>query len=196
MHSDGAYEEMEQGSGEAGDRHGTVKLETGRLVLRRYRIEDAEILYRELGRDEAMSRYSGWNSYATEEMAEATVRKFIDSYRDDRFYGWAVEYGGILVGTAGAYDYDRETDSIEVGISIIRSFWGHGFASEALTEILRYLTKNEGIGCVKAWCAAENTGSAKAMEKAGMKQVGCDAGGLSVGEKSYDRLLFEYRDEM
>ena len=53
--------------------HGTAELRTDRLVLRRYRPEDAASLYRNLGSDPAMYKYSGWNPYATLEMAQETV---------------------------------------------------------------------------------------------------------------------------
>ena len=172
--------------------HGTVELASRWLTIRRYKQEDAQLLYEGLGKDEEMFRYTGWNPYATEEMAEETVREFIESYDNPHFYGWALELEGILVGTIGAYDYDPESNSIEVGISIIRSFWGHGYATEALLAVLKYLTENEKIAHVIAWCASDNLGSRKAMEKAGMKLIRTEAGGLEVGGKAYDKLYFEY----
>ena len=76
-----------------------------------------------------------------------------------------------------------------------RDWWGRGFATEALKAVLAYLTENEGISRVTAWCAAENAGSRKAMEKAGMRLAETMEGGLTVGGKTYDRLIFEYKDK-
>ncbi|MBQ6662126.1 MAG: GNAT family N-acetyltransferase, partial [Firmicutes bacterium] len=56
-----------------------------------------------------------------------------------------------------------------------------------------YLTENEGISCVTAWCAAENTGSRRVMEKAGMRLARTEKGTLTVGEKTYDKQVYEYR---
>ena len=42
------------------DMKGTIELETGRLRLRRYRPEDAALLYHYLGTDEKMYEFSGW----------------------------------------------------------------------------------------------------------------------------------------
>ena len=171
---------------------GTAEFTTERLRMRRYRTDDAPLLYEGFGRDPQMTAYSDWNPYATREMAEETVRRFIGSYDDPGFYGWAVEHQGQLIGTVGAYDYDAERNQIEIGISIARAFWGKGFATEALSGVLRYLTAHEGIGTVTAWCAAENTGSMKAMTKAGMKQTAVVKGGLDVDGKTYDKLVFRY----
>ncbi len=87
---------------------GTIEFSTKRLLLRRYRMEDAPSLFAKSGCDPLMYEYSGWNPYATLDMAERTVRRFIDSYGDPGFYGWAIEYQGQLIGTIGAYDYDPE----------------------------------------------------------------------------------------
>ena len=44
-----------------------------------------------------------------------------------------------------------------------------------------------------AWCASDNAGSFKAMEKSGMKLVRTEKDGLTVGDKVYDKLTYEYR---
>ena len=168
-------------------------ISTSRLIIRPFRLEDAPTLHRDFGLDPEMSRYSGWNPYATPEMAEETVRRTIDSYAGERAYSWAIEHEGKLIGTVGAYDYDPETNSAEVGISIARSCWGRGFAGEVLEAVLRYLTENESIGRVSAWCAAENVGSARAMEKAGMRRIRTENNDLEVDGQTFDRLIYEYR---
>ena len=151
----------------------------------------AAALYRQFGTDPAMYQYSGWNPYATEETARETVRRFLDSYGDGRFYGWAMDAEGVLSGTVGAYDYDGR--QIEVGFSVAKACWGRGYATEALKKVLEYLTENEGIPCITAWCAAENIGSRKVLEKAGMRLVRTEKGGLAAGGRIYDKLTFAYR---
>ena len=132
--------------------HGTAELWTERLILRRYTMEDAEPLYRRLGQDPAMSQYSGWNPYETLEMAQETVRRFIDSYDDEHSYSWVMDVDDVLVGTIGAYDYMFDpvsnSDQIEVGYSVVQAWQGRGLATEALTKVLEYLTENEGISAL------------------------------------------------
>ena len=173
--------------------HGTAELWTERLILRRYEPEDAEPLYRRLGSDPSMYKYSGWNPYATLEMAQETVREFIRHYDDEHVYSWVIDVDDVVVGTIGAYDY--KDDRIEVGYSVVPAWQGRGIATEALKEVLEYLTENEGISCVTAWCADENTGSWRVLEKAGMQRVRTDKEGLVVGDKTYDKLIYEYRRE-
>jgi len=153
---------------------GTRELKTERLTLRRHREEDAAVLYRNFGCDPDMYRYSGWNPYATEEAAEETIAGFIRNYADPAFHGWAIEQNGRLIGVIGAYDFDETKCSVEVGMSIEKASWGKGYAGEALAEVLRYLTEEEGIKTVTAWCEAENAASEKAMRRCGMKQTGTE----------------------
>ena len=126
-------------------------------------------------------------------MAQETVRRFIDGYNGGHVYSWVMDANGddVVAGTIGAYDYHN--GQIEVGFSVGRAWQGRGFATEALKTILAYLTKNEGIACVTAWCAAENTASKKVLEKSGMKLVGTEKGGLTVDGRVFDKLIYEYR---
>ena len=153
---------------------GTREIKTERLILRKHVPEDASVLYQNFGSNPDMYKYSGWNPYATPEMAEKTIAGFISSYDDPHFYGWAIEKDGRLIGVIGAYDYDPSNDTIEVGMSIEKVSWGKGYAGEVLKEVLRYLTEEENIGTVTAWCEEENIGSEKAMLKAGMEKTGME----------------------
>ncbi|MBR2522543.1 MAG: GNAT family N-acetyltransferase [Coriobacteriales bacterium] len=171
--------------------HGTAELRTERLILRRFRPDDAPALHQYLGLDPSTYEYSGWNPYATPEMAQAAVERFIASYEDVHSYSWVLDVDDVVVGTIGAYDY--ENDRIEVGFSIVKGWRGRGLATEALEAVLEYLTENEGISCVTAWCAADNMGSRKVLEKAGMKLVAIEKDALQIGDRMLDKLLFEYR---
>lgn len=110
---------------------------------------------------------------------------------DEHSYSWVMDVDGIVVGTIGAYDYDGE--KIEVGFSVCRRWQGRGFATEALKKVLEYLLGNEGIPCVTAWCAEENTASRKVLEKAGMRLVRTEKAGLKVGSRVYDKLIYEVK---
>lgn len=176
-----------------GERAGTVRIETERLVLRKHVIEDADLLHDMFGADEKMFEYSGWNPYETREMARETIQGFMDKYDDEFFFGWAIESNGDLIGTIGAYDYNEELDSIEIGISIDRRNWGKGYGTEALKAVLEYLTDNKKIKVVKAWCASNNMGSKKIMEKCGMQLTSVDPSALSINGRTFDKLNYEYR---
>lgn len=172
--------------------NGTVELKTDRLLLRKHQSEDAGVLFEIFGSDPQMYEYSGWNPYASYDMAKETVQMFMENYDHPDFYGWAIEKEGCLIGTVGAYDYDPNTNHIEIGMSIERASWGKGYATEALISVIRYLTKDEGISVITAWCASDNIGSMKAMEKAGMRHASTEKNALEINGITYDKLIYEY----
>lgn len=151
---------------------GTIKLTTKRLILRKETMADAELLYNALGCDPQITQYTGWNPYATRASASEKVAEDIRSYEKPGCYAWIIQHGEEVVGTVGAYDYDPDASSIEIGYSIFRASWGNGFASEAVSEAVRYLFENERINRVHAWCHSENAASSKVLERAGLRQEG------------------------
>ena len=171
---------------------GTISLKIPCLLLRGHVPEDAGLLCQNYGTDAAMYRYPGWNPYAAPEQAQETVQRFIDNYADPHFYGWAIEREGRMIGTIGAYDYDTEKNQIGVGFSIERANWGKGHAAEALEAVLEYLTVQEGIARVTAWCASDNIAFSRTLGKAGMRLSGIDAGGLEVDGQRHDKRDYAY----
>lgn len=129
---------------------GTKEMRAARLLLCGHVEADAEPLHEGFGKDPAMFECSGWNPYESLGMAEKTVAELIAGYGDPRSYAWAIEHGGRLVGTIGAYDLDAEKSAIEVGMSVEKSSRGKGFATEALAAVLRYLAGEEDIAAVAA----------------------------------------------
>lgn len=149
-----------------------IALKTRRLVLRRVEVEDAETIYEFLGCDAEMTKYTGWNPYTS---LAATIRKIEqDNQNSDSEppYGWVIQAKTEMVGTIGAYDYEPQTNSIEIGYSIFRNAWGQGYATEALSEVIRYLFEEKSIDKICAWCHRGNIASQKVLEKAGLIKEG------------------------
>ena len=49
----------------------------------------------------------------------------------------------------------------------------------------------EEIHCIKAWCAADNIGSSRIMESAGMIQDSIEKDALEINERKYDKLNYK-----
>ncbi|HAM15814.1 MAG TPA: hypothetical protein DCP91_08160 [Eggerthellaceae bacterium] len=65
-------------------------------------------------------------------------------------------------------------------MSIEKTSWGKGFAAEGLRAILQYLTCEEKTTAIVAWCASDNIGSQRALEKAGI----CSRTAALIGRSS------------
>ena len=165
----------------------TPTVETSRLILRPLVAGDAETIYRELGCNQNMQHYTGWNPYTS---LEATRDVLADD--EHHTFSWGIESKetGQLVGTLGAYDYEPTECSIEVGYSIFEAAWGNGYASEALGAALEYMA-TAGIKSFKAWTAADNVASSKVLLKNGFVLVETILGDLDVEGIKYDRECYE-----
>ncbi|MCR4739571.1 MAG: GNAT family N-acetyltransferase [Lachnospiraceae bacterium] len=108
-------------------------------------------------------------------------------------YSWVMDVDDVIVGTIGAYD--KERDHMKIRFCVRRAWQGRGFATEALTKVLEYLTQNEGISCVTARCAHEDIPSRRVLEKSGMKLVGTEKDGITADGRVYDKLCYEYRKD-
>ena len=167
-----------------------VNLKTERLILRNEKLEDAETLYKFLGCDAEMPKYTGWNPYIMLDSAKKKIEQDIQNSEDKNFYSWVIQFKDEIIGTIGAYDYEPQTNSIEIGYSIFRNAWGKGYATEALSEVIRYLFEDKSISRVHAWSHMDNTASQKVLEKAGMKREGIkkNLDGIAIEQVIYGIL--------
>ncbi len=140
--------------------------------MRRVKEDDAEILLYELGQDKDITKYTGWNPYLTIDAARSRVAEDIKSYERLGFYAWIIQYSNDIVGAVGAYGYDADVSSIEIGYSVFKKFWGVGFNSEAVSEVVRYLFEDEKINRIHACCHYDDVASSKVLENAGLRQEG------------------------
>ena len=157
-------------------------------------LDNGKILSQEDCQAYLASRQLAWTPQCTAPLSSRqTVRRFIEGYDDPHSYSWVMDVDDVLVGTIGAYDFTG--NQIEVGFSVVKDWQGRGIATAALRSVLEYLTDNEKIPRVTAWCAAENIGSRRVLEKAGMKHLQTEEKGLVVGDRAYDRMIYEFRKE-
>lgn len=93
------------------------------MLVRKCKLDDALILYKELGCNPEMLRYTGWNPYSSLENARDFLSHTVIAEEN---YSWIIEEDGKVVGTIGAYDYCNQDGSIEIGYSIFQKWWGRG----------------------------------------------------------------------
>jgi len=59
---------------------------------------------------------------------------------------------------------------VDVGYFIHKAFWGKGYTSEALTEMIRFAFEENGVFRMSCGCIKENAGSERVMQRCGMIQ--------------------------
>jgi RimJ/RimL family protein N-acetyltransferase len=79
---------------------------------------------------------------------------------------------GQLIGNCGVRRNTPETHEGDIGYELDPRFWGKGYATEAGRAVLDFGFSQLRLHRISAWCIAENSGSARVLEKLGMRQEG------------------------
>ena len=72
---------------------GTQRIETDRLILRRFRLEDAEDMYANWATDPEFGRFLTWPTNSSVEVTKSLLADWIPGYEDGGYfnnasYGW------------------------------------------------------------------------------------------------------------
>ena len=70
---------------------GTVVLETDRLILRKFREDDAQSMFDNWASNPNVTKYITWAPHENVEITKAIISEWVKSYRDSDFYQWALE---------------------------------------------------------------------------------------------------------
>ena len=153
---------------------GTVTLETERLVLRRFQLDDAPAMYRNWAGDGEVTKYLTWPTHKNVEVSEKILSEWIGQYDRPDFYNWAIviKETGEVIGNISVVSIKEQAELIHIGYCISRSRWHQGITSEALGELIRFLFEEVHAGCVSSRHDPRNPNSGKVMKKCGMKYDG------------------------
>ncbi len=156
------------------EHRGTVRLETERLILRPFRPEDAQAMYRNWCSDPEVTKYLTWPPHESEAASRALLESWVPRYADPRTYLWTMELKelGEAVGSVSAVELSDETDSVTLGYCLGRAWWGRGLMPEAVKAVLGFFFEQVGAHCVNACHDPRNPNSGKVMRKVGMRPEG------------------------
>ena len=69
---------------------GTVVLRTERLILRPFRLSDAEDMYRNWASSEEVARFLTWEPHPSAEATAALLREWVQDYDKPETYNWVL----------------------------------------------------------------------------------------------------------
>jgi len=152
---------------------GTLNIETDRLVLRRYRMTDAEDMFRNWVTEQEVSRFWSWEPHRDMEETRSVLSHWISEYASLKTYHWVI----VLKETRQAIGYlfldeiDDADQSVSVHFLLSRTFWNQGIATEACKSVLEFAFSVLGVERVHSRHHTENPASGKVLRKCGMQYV-------------------------
>lgn len=164
---------------------GTQKLETNRIILRKFEMKDAKDMYKNWASDPEVTKYLTWQPHESLEASEMITADWVEKNDDPKFYQWAIELKeiGEVIGSISVVRINEEAEVCEIGYCIGKKWWGQSITPEALGEVIAYLLDDVGANKVSACHCPENPKSGRVMQKAGMQYEGTlkKAGKCNIG---------------
>jgi RimJ/RimL family protein N-acetyltransferase len=141
---------------------------TERLLLRRWRASDREPFA-------AMNADPAVVEHLQGPMSRGRSDDFVDrieAHWDEHGWGlWAVEVvgGAPFVGYVGLWPASFLAEGmVEVGWRLAAEHWGHGYATEAAREALRFGFTDVGLEEIVSFTVPQNVRSRRVMERIGL----------------------------
>jgi RimJ/RimL family protein N-acetyltransferase len=167
------------------------ELATDRLLIRPPVVDDIEALHARRN-DPEVARYQNWELPWPRERAEAMVRG--DIADRDEIEGWNMlviteRSSGETLGDL-AVNISWEGRCSEIGYTLDRRHWGHGYATEAAEALVAHLFEDVGVTRVSGMLHPDNPASARVLERVGMLFEGHTRLSFWVGEENSDDHIY------
>lgn len=149
---------------------GTIRLETERLILRKFKIEDADVMYRNWASDDEVTQYLTWPTHKNVNETRNILAGWIEQYNNLDFYNWVIvlKETGEPIGSLSVVKYKEKTSSAAIGWCIGQRWWGQRIMPEAARAVLQYLIEEVGFNRIAARHDKNNPRSGRVMQKIGM----------------------------
>ena len=147
-----------------------MELQTNRLILRGWRENDAESLYK-YAQNPNIGPVAGWQAHTSIENSREIIKTVLSA---DETYAVVLKQTGEIVGSIGLMMSKREIHSVEmaeregeIGFWIGEPFWGQGLIPEAVCELLRHAFEDIRLTAVLCGYYEGNEKSKRVQEKCG-----------------------------
>lgn len=153
---------------------GTKKIETERLILRKFKLSDAKQMFKNYTSHDKVTEYLTWNAHKKLEDTQDYLKNIVlPAYDKKDTYRWAIVWkeNNEVIGCIDVVQGDDRKARAELGWVVGDEYWGRGIMPEAAKSVVEYLFKI-GYERIQAYHDVKNPNSGKVMAKIGMKHEG------------------------
>lgn len=139
---------------------GTKTIHTPRLVLRPISFADSEALQ--------MIRSLPGNRAD----ANKAIAAMVDELKKPFTFHWVITLEGAVIGRIKAWDVNPYNGYLQLGYDIGQEYRNHGYMTEAVSEVVRFMLINAEANRVYCSVREDNLASRRVCEKVGMALEG------------------------
>lgn len=143
-----------------------LTLETDRLILRPFELDDAESMFNNWASDEEVTKYLTWNTHKSIEETKEILAFWVNQYEKEERINFAIVYkeNNELIGGIDVVGYLEGVPVI--GYNLSRKYWNKGIMTEACKRVIELLfSLNHKKIIIEAM--VENIGSNRVIQKCG-----------------------------
>ncbi|MFA9376009.1 MAG: GNAT family N-acetyltransferase [Lachnotalea sp.] len=185
---------------------GTETLETKRLILRRFTMEDTNAMYKNWASDPEVTKYLTWPHHETVEVSHTVLTDWTGLYSKDDYYQWAIVIKENLdepIGSIAVVHKDDEIEMVHIGYCIGKRWWKQGITTEAFAALIKFFFEEVGVNRIESRHDPKNPNSGKVMMKCGLIYEGthreadwnnqgrCDASIYAILAKDFRLNVFQ-----
>ena len=172
------------------------ELETKDLVLKPFKLEYAESMYKNWATDPNVIKFLAWDLHKNVQETETVISHWLA--KQEFQYDWAIylKSEDEIIGAINVVDISKRYFNCEIGYCLGSKWWGKGYMTQALQAVIAFMFDEVGVNRVQLKHAVENIGSGRVMEKCGMQVEGVLRQGTYAHGKFFDaRILSILKDE-
>lgn len=148
-------------------------METERILLRPWRDDDAESLYKYASDPEVGPR-AGWPPHKSVEESLEIIRTF---FNNDHTWAMELKETHEVIGCIGYFTYGESNINIgendaEVGYWVAKPYWNQGICTEVLRRLIDYCVQEKHFHTLWSDFFIDNPASGRVMEKCGFHDTG------------------------
>ena len=153
---------------------GTQTLETSRLILRQFTLDDAPAMHANWASDPEVTKFLTWPVHPNADVSRMVLESWVKAYDDPQYYQWAIELKeiGQPIGSISVVGQNEQTEMLHIGYCIGQSWWHKGIMTEALRAVMDFLFDEVGANRLESRHDPRNPHSGAVMKKCGMKYEG------------------------
>lgn len=174
------------------------KLETDRLILRPFTLDDATRVQELAGNKDVAKTTLGIPHPYSLEAAKSWIKNHPRMIRNGTYpFAIVLKTESVIVGTMTIRVNEAHKKG-ELAYWVGKEYWGNGYATEAAKEIVRHSFEDLNLNRVWAMAMSKNPASIKVMERVGMKKEGVlkqdiIKSGVFVDSDIYGLIKLDYK---
>lgn len=151
----------------------TILYETERLIVRRWEDDDFMDLY-EYASDKDVTKYLTFETYKSVDTAKERIKYMKELYDSGEIaktdYAIMLKTENKVIGSIGigSAHIQKAGGTVSVGYLLNKKYHGHGYMTEAVCGMFKYIKENNLAKRIEAFHDVENYKSGNVMKRAGM----------------------------